>query len=499
MCHKQIPVGLELKQITQMFTQTVNMSTSNERQTDTSNDSDDNNNEHRIIAMTGIEGIKVYKTRWFQLFLFSFLSFSNAWVWISIAPIATLAEKYYNVSSFMINLLSTIYMFVFIGGNPICAFILERFGIRTSLLIGTALNMLGSWIRVAGSNNRSYFGLFLSGQILCAIAQCFILSIPPLLAAFWFPPNERSTATSIGAACNQLGIALGFLVTILVVNEHNYRENMAILACICASICTISGVLLLVFFREKPPLPPSLSQQKEKDRNHSELLVRKNTFLLVVLNIKNLMLDVQFMNLVIGFGVSQGCYYALSTLLAQLLAPYNYTTDVSGILGFILTISGIFGGMITGIVADKTQYHKALLKIDFFVSAGTIIGVTILLQKSMMFIPLCIIFAVFGFFITAVLPLSFELGAECTYDSNSNLDLEALSTGFLMVSAQVFGIIFTFTMDALIVQGYLRAAEWVLAGILCSGSLLIIIGFNGKLKRIEYEKGKLERLLESSR
>lgn len=178
-----------------MFTQTVNMSTSNERQTDTSNDSDDNNNEHRIIAMTGIEGIKVYKTRWFQLFLFSFLSFSNAWVWISIAPIATLAEKYYNVSSFMINLLSTIYMFVFIGGNPICAFILERFGIRTSLLIGTALNMLGSWIRVAGSNNRSYFGLFLSGQILCAIAQCFILSIPPLLAAFWFPPNERSTAT----------------------------------------------------------------------------------------------------------------------------------------------------------------------------------------------------------------------------------------------------------------------------------------------------------------
>jgi len=446
--------------------------------------------------------VRLYHYRWFQLFMFSLLSFSNAWIWISLAPVATLVQKFYGIESFLVNLLSTIYMFVFIPGNPVCGVILERFGLRVTLLAGASLNMLGSWIRVAGSNQHNYYAVLFVGQCLCAAAQCFILHIPPLLAAFWFSPSERSLATSIGAVCNQLGIAVGFLVTTLLVNESNYRSQLAIVACICAAVSTVSGVLLLLFFKEKPLLPPSISQIQSpvaisKNNGHSRdqeegyvapKWYENNSFVSVLISTKKIFTNVHYLNLVIGFGVSQGCYYALSTLLDQLVEPFNYGTSVAGTLGFILTIAGIFGALVSGFIADKTHYHRALLRICFVMAALSIIGYTILLQRPGMFYPLCVVSGLFGFFITSLLPLSFELGVECTFDPNASSDLEALTGGFLMIAAQVFGIAFTFAMDALTRRGYIRMAEWIVAGVLCGSALLVAVGFHGRLKRLEYER-----------
>ena len=75
--------------------------------------------------------------------MFSLLSFSNAMIWISLAPVATLVQKFYGTSTYLVNLLSTIYMIVFIPGNPICSVILEKYGLRVTLLCGAILNMAG--------------------------------------------------------------------------------------------------------------------------------------------------------------------------------------------------------------------------------------------------------------------------------------------------------------------------------------------------------------------
>ena len=44
----------------------------------------------------------------------------------------------------------------------------------------------------------------LSGQTVVATSQIFILGIPAQLAATWFPPDQTSTATSIGVFGNQV-------------------------------------------------------------------------------------------------------------------------------------------------------------------------------------------------------------------------------------------------------------------------------------------------------
>jgi len=65
---------------------------------------------------------------------------------------------------------------------------------------------------------QAKYGIVFTGQALAAAAQAFIYQAPPLLASNWFPPTERTTATSIGSLANQLGIAISFLLSTSMVN-----------------------------------------------------------------------------------------------------------------------------------------------------------------------------------------------------------------------------------------------------------------------------------------
>ena len=62
---------------------------------------------------------------------------------------------------------------------------------------------------------RSLFLLYLSSHacaILNGISGVTIMAAPPLISSHWFPPEERTTATSINQAANMLGNGLSMLV-----------------------------------------------------------------------------------------------------------------------------------------------------------------------------------------------------------------------------------------------------------------------------------------------
>ena len=70
--------------------------------------------------------------------------------------------------------------------------------------MGTAA---GAWIKVLSADRDSYY-VALIGQTVVAISQVFILGVPPNVAAVWFPPNQVSSACSIGVFGNQV---IGYL------------------------------------------------------------------------------------------------------------------------------------------------------------------------------------------------------------------------------------------------------------------------------------------------
>lgn len=76
------------------------------------------------------------------------------------------------------------------------------------LFVSTWFNVVGSWIRVAGSYDHTLFPLLFAGQTMCAICQCFIFCAPNIIAAVWFPDTERTMCVSIATIMNQLGAAV---------------------------------------------------------------------------------------------------------------------------------------------------------------------------------------------------------------------------------------------------------------------------------------------------
>ena len=69
-------------------------------------------------------------------------------------------------------------------------------------IVESQLSIYVATVQVCGTGPDQWWVAF-SGQTVVAASQIFILGIPAQLAATWFPPNQMSTATSIGVFGNQ--------------------------------------------------------------------------------------------------------------------------------------------------------------------------------------------------------------------------------------------------------------------------------------------------------
>lgn len=146
---------------------------------------------------------RLYRRRWLMLLLFSTLSMSNAYQWIQYSSISSIIMKFYMVEAVAVDMVSMIYMIVYILLIVPSTWLLETKGMRVTLLLGSVFNCAGAWIKVASARPDLYWVTAL-GQCLCAVTQVLILGISPQLAAVWFGENEVSSACSIGVLGNQV-------------------------------------------------------------------------------------------------------------------------------------------------------------------------------------------------------------------------------------------------------------------------------------------------------
>lgn len=152
--------------------------------------------------------IKVSKHRWAVVLVFSCYSMCNAFQWIQYGSINNIFMNFYGVSAFAIDWLSMCYMLTYIPLLLPVAWLLEKFGLRTIALTGSALNCLGAWVKL-GSLKPHLFPVTVLGQVICSVAQVFILGMPSRIASVWFGANEVSTACSIAVLGNQVGGGVG--------------------------------------------------------------------------------------------------------------------------------------------------------------------------------------------------------------------------------------------------------------------------------------------------
>ncbi|KAL8599889.1 hypothetical protein ACOMHN_016234 [Nucella lapillus] len=401
--------------------------------------------------------VQVYWRRWLMLFLFCTYSFSNAVQWIHLNIIANVLEKYYNSSlpsdpyqrSNAIDWLSMVFMLVYVPLIFPATWLLDKKGLRLCNVTGCFLNCLAAWLKCA-SVGEDLFGVLMFAQTVAAISQLWVLGIPARLAAVWFGPNEVSTATSLGVFGNQMGIAVGFLTPPAIVRYVSSLEdigtNLRNMFFGTAAVTTAIFIANLFLFQKEPPTPPSRAQQHQL-----ELEVNAD----YGKSLLNLFRNKGFVILMISYGMNTGSFYAVSTLLNNIILDYfpvsknllsRYDNDDDTMVNVILmwgTSLGIY--LMTTASMAAFAFTLSLNRLWVVFLTGGLLGLTM----------------------TGYLPVGFEFAAELTFPES-----EGTSSGLLNASAQVLGIALTMAMRVTMVQASTLWANVTLVIVLLAGSIM---------------------------
>ncbi|MBN3297575.1 FLVC1 protein, partial [Amia calva] len=430
---------------------------------------------------------KLYLRRFAVLAVFCLYSLVNAFQWIQYSIITNIFTFYYDVSNDKIDWLSMVYMVAYVPLIFPATWLLDKKGLKITALLGAGLNCVGAWVKCA-SVRPDLFGVTMLAQIICSVAQVFILGLPSRVASVWFGPREVSTACATAVLGNQLGVAIGFLLPpVLVPNTVGDKEqmgyNISIMFYGTAVISTLLFLLTVIVIKDKPPLPPSQAQATLPDCPPEEYSYKRS--------IVNLFSSCPFLLLLISYGIMTGSFYSVSTLLNQMIIAHYEGEEVNaGRIGLTLVLAGMVGSIICGLWLDYTKTYKQTTLLVYILSFVGMLVFTFTLNLD----KLIVVFftaGVLGFFMTGYLPLGFEFGVEITYPES-----EGTSSGILNAFAQIFGIIFTLIQGKLTTVynpliGNIFLCAWILIGMILTAFI------KSELKRNNVNMGITNKALQA--
>ncbi|XP_039981328.1 feline leukemia virus subgroup C receptor-related protein 1 [Xiphias gladius] len=405
---------------------------------------------------------RLYWRRFAVLTVFSLYSLVNAFQWIQYSIIANVFTQYYGVTNDKVDWLSIVYMVAYVPLIFPATWLLDRRGLRLTALLGAGLNCAGAWLKCA-SVSPELFGVTVTAQVICSVAQVFILGLPSRIASVWFGPREVSTACAAAVLGNQLGTAIGFLLPpVLVPNTPEdvklTGQNISLMFYGTAAVSTGLFILTVIVIKDRPPLPPSQAQAVLPDSLPEDYSYKQS--------IINLIKNKAFVLLLISYGIMTGSFYSVSTLLNQMImACYENQELNAGRIGLTLVVAGMVGSILCGVWLDRTKTYKMTTLIVYGLSFLGMVVFTFTLNQDDIYLVFFTA-GVLGFFMTGYLPLGFEFGVEITYPES-----EGTSSGLLNAFAQIFGIIFTLiqgklTTDYNPLAGNLFLCAWIFLGIL---------------------------------
>lgn len=405
-----------------------------------------NVNEEKLIRPT----IK----RYIILFLFCVNSGNKAFQWIHIPASTKKVTFYYDVNNYVINTMSVIFLLAFVVlCLPSCC-IIEVIGLRKAILIGSFGTALGSVVKCFCCNIDYGIYLLTIGQILVSMSEQFIFAVPSRLASVWFPDHQVSSAVAMTVLGSSLGVALGFMVPQLILNEAETREEIGhelyVMFLGTAILSVAAFVADWALFDEAPKYPPGAArlrqiQDEEASKANRQVNIR-NQVRILSSQVRQLLCNRDYVLLVLSYGISVGLGYTINTILNQMLEPLWPGDDILvGNSGFVIIIVGAFGSAIFGHLLDKTRRYRLA---NILLTIGGILSIVIFgYTVSGMHSRWAIYFgsAMIGLFQTGTVVAGLELAVELTYP------LPELATSSLInISPQVFGTFFVYISSYII-------------------------------------------------
>ena len=162
--------------------------------------------------------------------------------------------------------------------------VLDRLGLRIPMLSGSWILAVGMGIRCFVPNNPGpkWVSLIHLGHIMIGIVGPLALITPPHLSSVWFPPKQRTFATSIMVMAQSVGTALAFIVIPYLTQHYSIHTMLYVQA----EFGLFVALLATIYFPSHPPTPPSQSATIERTKFWSSLksLMCNRAFIVVAIS-----------------------------------------------------------------------------------------------------------------------------------------------------------------------------------------------------------------------
>ncbi|XP_065211571.1 uncharacterized MFS-type transporter C09D4.1-like isoform X2 [Planococcus citri] len=374
---------------------------------------------------------KLYPQRWIIMVLFMLYTINGGMQWIQFSIINDIVVKYYSVSPTTVEWTSNIFPLSYILCIVPSLHVLERIGIRNMMLIATTGTFTGAWIKVFSvAPNRFY--LVLLGQAFQAIFENCTFAIAARFTAVWFGAKEISIAGALALFGDQVGGAIGFKLPSLMIHDNSntavIEDGLRRMHCSIAALSTLVLLLIITFFKEKPPLPSSVAQTLQ-NKVKTEPVLKK---------LKYILEQPSFILILLSYGLCIGAFNAFAVLLNQtVLNHFPGHDEAVGNIGFVLMLAGMAGSLILGYSLDKTHLFKENAA---FVTICTTISV-ILFTCSLTIHDIRFVYGsamLIGFFIQGFYSTGVQMAIEVTYPIT-----EDVSSAIMMAFVHMVTLILT--------------------------------------------------------
>ncbi|KAF9420226.1 hypothetical protein HW555_003447 [Spodoptera exigua] len=243
-----------------------------------------------------------------------------------------------------------------------------------------------------------------------------------------------------------LGVAVGFVLPPMLVRASGTIPEIA--ADLRLMFYLIAGFTSVLF--SSRPLPP---------RHHQPLQILGNSLdSNFLLSLKKLITNRNYVLLLISYGLNVGTFYAISTLLNQVILTYYPGANVdAGRIGLVIVVAGMAGSVVCGLILDKTHRFK---ETTLSVYAASVVGMLIFT-----FTLDCGYIAVVLHDWLLACRLRIRFGGDLP-------EPEGTTSGILNAVVQIFGIVTTLLYEWMLGTVGDRWSNLTLCGLLALGTAI---------------------------
>lgn len=385
---------------------------------------------------------QIYTYRWVVLSAFCVLSAVVQVQWLSFAPIAREARELFQVSPLQVDLLSLVFMAVYLVVSIPASYVLDTHGLVKGVRVGAALTLAFAVVRAAFAHS---YALVLVAQIGIAFGQPFVINGATKLASQWFPIRERGLAVGLATLAQFVGVIVVMVAMPALVAQQPIAVALPRALWLWAGVAAVAALLTLTCVRERPPLPPGPEEPLESMRAGLARIAKQRDMI----------------TLLILFTLGLGIFNAVSTCIDQICEAKGLTVAQTGMAGAAQLIAGVIGAIVFPVLSDKLQRRRVVMIVCML---GLVPGL-IILAGARDFFSLVAASGLIGFFLLGIAPVGFQYAAEVSYPAP-----ESTSQGLLLMVGQASGIALIIGMNMI---GMLQSL-WVFVAL---GVVLAVLTF----------------------